>query len=284
MRARHPVPSACSFCSGSASWPGSSRRSRPACCRSCRSCSPAAPPDASRCGSSPGSSRASSSSRSSPPGCSTSSACRRTSCATSRSRCSSSSRRRCSCRGSGCCSSGRSRASRASAPAAAAGSCSASRSGSSSCRAPGPVLAAVTVVAAEQHVGWRAILLTLAYALGAALPMLLIALGGREASARLRAHAEPCGRLGRRDRARRARFRLQLRRPASRNSHRATRPSCRTKKIENNASAKHEQYRCCICSTRRIVYDVAFRVDRAAEGVIGCRSRTASRRICSRRR
>ena len=40
-------------------------------------------------------------------------------------------------------SSGRSRGSRASAPAAA-GSCSASRSGSSSCRAPGPVLAAVT--------------------------------------------------------------------------------------------------------------------------------------------
>ena len=36
-------------------------------------------------------------------------------------------------------------------------SCSASRSASSSCRAPGPVLAAVTVVAANNDVGWRAV-------------------------------------------------------------------------------------------------------------------------------
>src|ERR671923_372480 len=37
----------------------------------------------------------------------------------------------------------------------------------------GPVLAAVTVIAANHHVGWRAILLTVAYAVGAAVPMLL---------------------------------------------------------------------------------------------------------------
>src|SRR5437764_4389478 len=46
----------------------------------------------------------------------------------------------------------------------------------------GPVLATVTVVAANDNVGIRAILLTVAYAVGAALPMLAIARGGREAS------------------------------------------------------------------------------------------------------
>jgi cytochrome c biogenesis protein CcdA/thiol-disulfide isomerase/thioredoxin len=50
----------------------------------------------------------------------------------------------------------------------------------------GPVLAAITVVAANNHVGLRAIVLTLSYAIGAALPMLLIAIGGREAASRLR--------------------------------------------------------------------------------------------------
>src|SRR5579862_1405858 len=50
----------------------------------------------------------------------------------------------------------------------------------------GPVLAAITVVAANNHVGWRAILLTIAYALGAAIPMLLIAFGGRRLASRLR--------------------------------------------------------------------------------------------------
>ena len=54
----------------------------------------------------------------------------------------------------------------------------------------GPVLATVTVVAAQSSVGLRAIVLTFAYALGAAIPMLLIARGGREASAHLRRHAE----------------------------------------------------------------------------------------------
>jgi len=54
----------------------------------------------------------------------------------------------------------------------------------------GPVLATVTVVAANNDVGLRAILLTLAYALGAAVPMVAIAFGGREAAARLRRHAQ----------------------------------------------------------------------------------------------
>ena len=53
----------------------------------------------------------------------------------------------------------------------------------------GPVLATVTVVAANEHVGVRAVLLTLSYALGAALPMLAVAYGGRNAAARLRRHA-----------------------------------------------------------------------------------------------
>jgi cytochrome c biogenesis protein CcdA/thiol-disulfide isomerase/thioredoxin len=53
----------------------------------------------------------------------------------------------------------------------------------------GPVLATVSVVAASNDVGLRAILLTVAYALGAAIPMLAIAYGGREAAARLRRRA-----------------------------------------------------------------------------------------------
>ena len=52
----------------------------------------------------------------------------------------------------------------------------------------GPVLAAITVVAATNHVGWRALLLTIAYAVGAAIPMLLIALGGRGIATRVRAY------------------------------------------------------------------------------------------------
>jgi cytochrome c biogenesis protein CcdA/thiol-disulfide isomerase/thioredoxin len=50
----------------------------------------------------------------------------------------------------------------------------------------GPVLATISVVAATNHVGLRAILLTVAYAIGAALPMLLIALGGQRVSKRIR--------------------------------------------------------------------------------------------------
>ena len=54
----------------------------------------------------------------------------------------------------------------------------------------GPVLAAVTVVAANNDVGCATVLLTVAYALGAALPMALIAFGGKGLGGRLRSHAE----------------------------------------------------------------------------------------------
>ena len=53
----------------------------------------------------------------------------------------------------------------------------------------GPVLATISVVAAKDNVGIRAIALTLAYAIGAAVPMLAIAFGGREAATSLRRHA-----------------------------------------------------------------------------------------------
>ena len=43
----------------------------------------------------------------------------------------------------------------------------------------GPVLAAVTVIAAKRDVGLDGLLLTLSYAVGAALPMLAIAIGGQ---------------------------------------------------------------------------------------------------------
>jgi cytochrome c biogenesis protein CcdA/thiol-disulfide isomerase/thioredoxin len=53
----------------------------------------------------------------------------------------------------------------------------------------GPVLAAITVVGATQDVGARAVVLTLAYATGAAIPMLLVAFGGRAGMNALRPHA-----------------------------------------------------------------------------------------------
>ena len=53
----------------------------------------------------------------------------------------------------------------------------------------GPVLAAITVVGATQDVGARSIVLTVAYAIGAAIPMLLVAFGGRSAMGALRPHA-----------------------------------------------------------------------------------------------
>jgi len=53
----------------------------------------------------------------------------------------------------------------------------------------GPVLATIAVVAANQNVGIRALALTLAYALGAAVPMLVVAHGGTAAAGRLRLHA-----------------------------------------------------------------------------------------------
>jgi len=53
----------------------------------------------------------------------------------------------------------------------------------------GPVLAAITVVGATQDVGARSIVLTLAYSVGAAVPMLLVAFGGRAGMNALRPHA-----------------------------------------------------------------------------------------------
>jgi thiol-disulfide isomerase/thioredoxin len=50
----------------------------------------------------------------------------------------------------------------------------------------GPVLATISVLAATQDVGLRVVLLTVAYALGAALPMLAIILGGRRIAVPLR--------------------------------------------------------------------------------------------------
>jgi cytochrome c biogenesis protein CcdA/thiol-disulfide isomerase/thioredoxin len=54
----------------------------------------------------------------------------------------------------------------------------------------GPVLAAITALAAQHKVGVETVFVTLAYALGAALPMLLIALGGQRVSRRLRAQSQ----------------------------------------------------------------------------------------------
>ena len=54
----------------------------------------------------------------------------------------------------------------------------------------GPVLAAVTVIAAKRDVGLDAVVLTLSYALGAAVPMLAIAFVGRRGAKALRIDAE----------------------------------------------------------------------------------------------
>jgi len=51
----------------------------------------------------------------------------------------------------------------------------------------GPVLATITVLAAKNQISVETVVLTLAYAVGAGVPMLLIALGGQRASQRLRA-------------------------------------------------------------------------------------------------
>jgi cytochrome c biogenesis protein CcdA/thiol-disulfide isomerase/thioredoxin len=53
----------------------------------------------------------------------------------------------------------------------------------------GPVLAAVTVIAARRDVGLDSFLLTLSYAIGAAVPMLAIAFAGQRAARAFRAHA-----------------------------------------------------------------------------------------------
>jgi cytochrome c biogenesis protein CcdA/thiol-disulfide isomerase/thioredoxin len=59
----------------------------------------------------------------------------------------------------------------------------------------GPVLAAVTVIAAKRDVGFDGALLTLSYATGAALPMLAIAIAGQRAAKALRARAETVRRV-----------------------------------------------------------------------------------------
>jgi cytochrome c biogenesis protein CcdA/thiol-disulfide isomerase/thioredoxin len=45
----------------------------------------------------------------------------------------------------------------------------------------GPILAAITTLAATKQVGWETVLVTLAYSLGAGIPMFLIAYGGNKA-------------------------------------------------------------------------------------------------------
>lgn len=59
----------------------------------------------------------------------------------------------------------------------------------------GPVLAAVTVIAANREIRLDGVLLTLSYAIGAALPMLAIALAGQRAAKAFRARAESVRRL-----------------------------------------------------------------------------------------
>src|SRR5712691_7681878 len=54
----------------------------------------------------------------------------------------------------------------------------------------GPVLATVTVLAAQHRIGFDTVMLTLAYALGAAIPMLLVAVGGQRVARRFRAGSQ----------------------------------------------------------------------------------------------
>src|SRR3954470_281685 len=53
----------------------------------------------------------------------------------------------------------------------------------------GPVLATITALSAQHEIGIDTVLLTLAYAIGAAGPMLVIALGGQRIARRMRAHS-----------------------------------------------------------------------------------------------
>ncbi len=62
----------------------------------------------------------------------------------------------------------------------------------------GPVLAAVTAISASGHVGLRSIFVTLAYALGAGIPMLLLAVAGQraaKAAKAVRTHAQTTRRV-----------------------------------------------------------------------------------------
>jgi cytochrome c biogenesis protein CcdA/thiol-disulfide isomerase/thioredoxin len=53
----------------------------------------------------------------------------------------------------------------------------------------GPVLATITALSAQHRISFDTVLLTLAYAVGAAVPMLLIALGGQRVARRMRAQS-----------------------------------------------------------------------------------------------
>jgi cytochrome c biogenesis protein CcdA/thiol-disulfide isomerase/thioredoxin len=53
----------------------------------------------------------------------------------------------------------------------------------------GPVLATITTLSAQHKIGFDTVLLTLAYAVGAAVPMLLIALGGQRVARRMRSQS-----------------------------------------------------------------------------------------------
>src|SRR5438128_5178221 len=59
----------------------------------------------------------------------------------------------------------------------------------------GPVLATITVLAAQRRIGFDAVVLTLFYALGAGLVLLAIAIGGQRVSKRLRARGETLRRV-----------------------------------------------------------------------------------------
>ena len=50
----------------------------------------------------------------------------------------------------------------------------------------GPVLATITVVGTQHHIGWSAVLLTAAFAVGVAVPLLVFALAGQSWPTRMR--------------------------------------------------------------------------------------------------
>ncbi|TDW15186.1 cytochrome c biogenesis protein CcdA [Kribbella kalugense] len=54
----------------------------------------------------------------------------------------------------------------------------------------GPVLAAITVAGATGHVGWRTVVLTISFAIGAALPLLIFASAGSRISQRVKAYRD----------------------------------------------------------------------------------------------
>ncbi|GAA2805829.1 cytochrome c biogenesis protein CcdA [Kribbella solani] len=54
----------------------------------------------------------------------------------------------------------------------------------------GPVLAAITVAGATGHIGWRTVVLTVSFAIGAALPLLIFASAGSRISQRVKAYRD----------------------------------------------------------------------------------------------